>query len=351
MKQLSDIDVSGKRVFLRADLDVPLESVHEVHNGERDMGRDLSVEASTRLVNLKPTVEYLLSKQVKQIIIAGHIDRPTRPVPSLSTARLELPLEAILSRSVTFKPDFPTDETLASMAQLMLFENLRFWPGEEENDLDFAKQLSELADIYVNDSFATCHRVHASMVALPSLLPHAAGLHLAEEVKVLEGLLAAPKRPFVAVIGGVKIADKIPAIENLAKVADRVLVGGALPLEIVKEGISFPGEKVLVANLTADERDIDQASRDEFATVIAGAKTVVWNGPMGLFEDGHEMGTLKVAEAILASGANSIVGGGNTDQFLFEKDLRSQFSFVSSGGGAMLEFLAGRKLPGIAALE
>ncbi|MDP2633080.1 MAG: phosphoglycerate kinase, partial [Candidatus Curtissbacteria bacterium] len=239
---------------------------------------------------------------------------------------------------------------LSSMAQLILLENLRFWPGEETNDEEFAKKLAGIADIYVNDAFAVCHRTHASMVGVPALLPHAAGLHLQEEVETLSKLLEKPQRPFVAIVGGAKIETKIPVIENLSKVADEVLVGGYLPLEIEKEGLSLP-KNVLIATLGGDKKDIDEASVKKFSDVIKDAKTVVWNGPMGLYEEGFEKGTLAVAQALIECAGFSVVGGGETSDFLESKNLLDKFSFVSSGGGAMLEFLAGKTLPGIVALE
>lgn len=338
MHLISDLPVSGRRVFLRADLDVPLEK---------------SVETATRLTNLKPTVDYLLKNQAKQIIIAGHIDRPEKPDPTLSTKNLINDLEKILSRSVTFKLDFENgDRTLASIAQLVLFENLRFWPGEVANDANFAKQLASMADIYINEAFGNCHREHTSMVSLPGLLPHAAGLHLQKEMEVLSKVLKAPEHPFVAIVGGAKIETKVPVIENLAKIADYVLVGGAIAKELRVESSLLPdNSKMVVASLTADTKDISEESTREFKTQISSAKTVVWNGPMGVFEEGFDLGTRSIAQSIIESGAYSVVGGGDTTQFLGTLGLLSRFSFVSAGGGAMLEFLSGKQLPGIKALN
>lgn len=223
--------------------------------------------------------------------------------------------------------------------------------------MDFAKELANLAHIYVNEAFGNCHRMHASMVLLPKILPAFAGLHLQEEVKVLSELMRSPKRPFVAIVGGAKIETKLPAIENLAKVADVVLVGGELPAEIArlaqskqaKNGEKFES-KVHVAKLTEDQKDITDDSARKFEQIIAGAKTVVWNGPMGVFEEGFDRGSADVANAIINSGAYSVIGGGETSQFLAENNLITKFSFASAGGGAMLEFLAGKSLPAIEAL-
>lgn len=346
MKQILDIDVSEKKVFVRADLDVPLESVRDVHNGEREVGQDLGLEAATRLQNLKPTVDYLLDHGARQVIIAGHIDSPKSPDPALSTQRIRPALEKILSRSIIF-----TESFIGEIAEnLVLLENLRFWPAEEANDSAFAKQLAGLGDIYINEAFGTCHREHASIVRVPELLPHAAGLHLASEVEQLSRLLEA-REDLIAIVGGAKIGDKVPAILNLAKIPDTtVLVGGVLPSEIAKEGLKLP-DNVIVANLTPDGLDIDADSIKRFSSEIAQAKTVVWNGPMGRFEEGHDAGTRAIAQAIVDCGAYSVVGGGNTTQFLEGLGLLDKFSFVSSGGGAMLEFLSGKELPGIKALE
>jgi len=355
VKILSGLDVFGKKVFVRADLDVPLREA-QVVDGER-LTTSAEVETSTRLVNLKPTVDWLLEHGASQIIIAGHIDRPKKPDPALSTKQLIEPLQKILGRKINFVPQVSTQSTpgveqldTSGFGEVLLFENLRFWPGEEANDLGFARQLASMADVYVNDALSVSHREHASVVALPSLLPHAVGLHLQKEFNVLSELLKNPKRPFVAVVGGAKIETKLPVIENLAKFADFVLVGGELPLEIDKRGTRFDS-KVIVAGLNPQSKDITEESIDQFRKLITIASTVAWNGPMGVFEEGYENGSLAIAQTIIDSGAYSVVGGGETTEFLASKNLLSRFSFVSSGGGAMLEFLAGKSLPGLEALE
>ncbi|MEK7581540.1 MAG: phosphoglycerate kinase [Patescibacteria group bacterium] len=362
MKLLKDLDVADKRVFLRADLDVPIEP-ETIHN-------KLETETATRLGNLKGTVDYLVRECAKQIVIAGHVDRPTprlrngKPVidPSKSTKLLLPVLQNILKREISFIPDVFASETKQSDGEIIssktprndnvvvLLENLRFWEGETKNDPEFAKKLAGFADVYVNEAFGNSHREHASMVALPLLLPHCAGLHLEEEVRVMTKLLETPARPFVSIVGGAKIETKLPLINNLSKISHNVLVGGELPLEIAKKGQKF-GENVLVATLTQDNKDISLESAQKFTRLISAARTVVWNGPMGLFEEGQETGSRAVALAILESKAYSVVGGGETTQFLEKGGFLSQFSFVSAGGGAMLEFLSGKKLPGIAALE
>jgi len=248
--------------------------------------------------------------------------------------------------------------------EIILLENLRFWPGETTSDPEFARRLASMADVYVNEAFGVCHRKNASVVALPSLFTdvedpegfhprRAAGLHLEEEVNQLTKLIKNPERPFVAIIGGAKIETKVPVIENLAKMADLVLVGGLIAQEIQK--LKFKNQKynskIKIAQADKDCEDINNESIDKFKQIIATAKTIVWNGPMGVFEEGFEAGTMAIAKAIVESGAYSIVGGGETTEFLSSKELISKFSFVSVGGGAMLEFLAGKRLPGIEALN
>ena len=366
MKQLLDLDVSGKKVFLRVDLDVPIESTN-----------DKRLTTNVRLQNIRPTVDYLFDHGAQKVVIAGHIGRPfvasapplvlTRGKQGkpegvdrkLSTQQLAPVLGEILGRSVIFSDKLD----VSAIENLVLLENLRFWPGEEKNDPEFAKDLAALADIYVNDAFAVSHRAHASIVGVPELLPHAAGLHLQEEVEELSRLLASPEKPYVAIIGGAKLETKVPVLGNLSKVADNVLVGGEIALEIGGKstvyslqstavvGSQNAVDKIFVAAMTPDTKDIDQTSIDKFKEIIASSKTIIWNGPMGLFEEGHDAGTKAIAEAIIASGAYSVVGGGETTEFLGSHGFLDKFSFVSTGGGAMLEFLSGKELPGIAALE
>lgn len=340
MKLLSDLSASGKKVFVRADLDVNVEQ--------------LTVDGSqltevARLQNLKPTVDWLLEHGAKQIIIAGHIGRPEKVDSGLSTKHLLPALENILEKKVVFKKDFEEVE-----GEIILFENLRFWKGEKKNDPDFSQKLAGLVDVYINEAFGNCHRAHASMVGITSFLPFAAGIHLQKEIEELSGLLEKPKKPFVAVVGGAKIETKVPVIENLSKVADKVFVGGKIASEIkisdLKDEI-LNSPKVVLATAIDGGKDINPESIRKFGSLVSSAKTIVWNGPMGYFEGGYDEGTAAVAKAIIESGAYSVVGGGETTEFLASKDLLSKFSFVSSGGGAMLYFLSGRDLPGVKALE
>lgn len=338
MKKITDLSISGNRVLLRADLDVPL----------TDVGYE---EASTRLTNLVPTIDHLFNENAK-IIIIGHIGRPKKSDPTLSTKQLLDPLQKILKRTIVFKEDF-TDESVdvpELKSQITLFENLRFWPGEVANDINFAQRLRSLADFYINDAFGNCHRHHASMISLPQLLPSAAGLHLEKEIEELNKILKFPQHPLIAIVGGAKIETKLPVIQNLAKLADFVLVGGELPIEIAKNKTPM-ADNVIVAELTHGDKELTDKSVEKFVKVIKSAKFIVWNGPQGLYEEGYSHGTLTIAKAIIESGAHSVVGGGETTQFLEQNKLLTKFSFVSAGGGAMLEFLSGKTLPAIEALK
>lgn len=344
MKKIEDLDVSGKKVFLRADLDVDSISIPFD-----------DLKTNSRLLALKPTVDWLLENKVKQVIIAGHIGRPEKIDPELSTKNLIPVLEEILAHEIAFTDQFPISGGQFPKDKIVLFENLRFWKGEKANEPDFAQKLANIADLYVNEAFGNCHRAHASMVGITSFLPSAAGIHLQKEVSELSKLLVSPKKPFVAVIGGAKIETKVPVIENLAKIADRVLVGGKIALEIMETKDDHldvkDNKKVIIAGVLEHCFDINNEAISKFKSVLSSAKTVVWNGPLGFFEKGYKKGSLEVANAIVDSGAYSVVGGGETTEFLEKEGLISKFSFVSSGGGAMLEFLSGKELPAIAALE
>ncbi|MBI3341679.1 phosphoglycerate kinase [Candidatus Curtissbacteria bacterium] len=340
MKLIGNLDVAGKRVLLRADLDIDVEQ----------LAKGGQTEYPTRLKNIKPSVDFLLSHGASAVVILGHIYRPKGPDPKLSTKQLVGPISEILGQTAVFVPDFEVAKGQQN-EKVQLFENLRFWPGETENSEEFARQLASLGDVYINDAFANCHRAHASMVALAHLLPSAAGLNLEKEVNEMRKVLGNPQRPFIAVIGGAKLETKLPVIANLARTADKVLVGGLMSVQYDPSAIDEQyRERVIAAVLTRDTEDIDESSIAKFESVLEGAKMVVWNGPVSHFEGGFVTGTKAIAEAIIASGAESIIGGGQTEEFLAEYNLLQKFSFISSGGGAMLEFLAGRTLPGIEAL-
>lgn len=327
MNPVTEAPVNGKKVIVRADLDLA------------ERGGRLE---TFRLDRLMPTLQNLLSRGAAVRIIA-HRGRPNGiPNPALSTAPFAPLLSDRLGQQVSFagtiasNPDGP----------VTLFENLRFNPGEETNSPDFVQSLLGLGEIYVNDSFASSHRSHASVTSLPKYLPHFAGLNLMAEVANLTKILESPERPLVVIIGGAKVETKRPLIERMQAVADAILIGGSL----VNEGL-VPMEKVVLPLDNLEGKDIGTQTIEKFEIAIARARTIVWNGPMGLFEDpAYSSGTTAVARAVAASSAFTVVGGGDTIAALNELGLLSQIKFVSTGGGAMLEFLSGKSLPGLEAL-
>lgn len=331
LKTLKEAEVSGKRVLLRADLDVPIE--------------DGKVGEDYRLKALLPTLEFLIEEEARVLVI-GHAGRPEgRPDPRLSLKPVADCLTKLLDKEIEFFSKPPAIGYQLSAVSML--ENLRFWPGEERNDPAFAKELASLADFYVNESFAASHRAHASTFGVPKHLPAYAGLRLEREVKELEGVLEDPARPLVFILGGAKTETKAPLVPAFAKVADRILLGGLLMFERSLEKISrviFPVDAV-------ETFDIGSESVKKFTKIIRDAKTVVWNGPLGKWEDPrYASGTRGIAEELASAVAKTIVGGGDTIAALSAFGLLDKMSYVSLGGGAMLEFLAGKKLPGLTAL-
>lgn len=347
MYRLPDIRhevVKGKRIFLRADLDVPLSSAGQVLD-------------QYRLYAWLPTLHYLLNKRAT-VVIGGHLGRPHGhderyslfPIAHWLTKKSRY---RFLRVEKTFLAGFPGWKLSEN---LFLLENLRFYPGEEENDPLFSKKLSTLADMYVNEAFAASHRAHASIVGLPKHLPHFAGIRFLEETRVLCRVLDKPERPLVVLVGGAKIETKLPLVEKMHQFADYVLVGGKIAgetrklLQLSHEQAKASKKSVLqVAELTVDGKEITPKSTQNFLEVIKLAKTIVWNGPMGKVEE-VSGSTRTLAKAIAKSHAYSIVGGGDTIAFLQKIRYAHKFSFVSTGGGAMLSFLSGETLPGIEAL-
>ena len=351
---ISQDKVSGKRVFVRADIDVPL----------RDSGVTASwrfprmtITNDTRLKDIWPTIEFLLG-QGCDVIIAGHIGRPEGQKDlTLSTA----PIAHWFSAKVNKRQDFEEPEDIQPYQfpnglqgflvspKLLILENLRFDPREENNDPQYASELASLAQIYVNESFACAEREHASVVGVPKLLPHYAGFRLAKEVCELGKILENPSRPMVVVIGGAKLETKLPVINKMAQVADAVIVGGKLLVETADMEFS---PKVYLLKLTEDQKDVVQNTIDSCGSLIEVAKTIVWNGPFGMVEDfTYQVGTKRLAELITANDqAYKVVGGGDTVGFLDKLGLTNKFNWVSSGGGSMLKLLAGEKLPGLEVL-
>jgi phosphoglycerate kinase len=341
VKVISDADVNRNKVFIRCDLDA-------TYSGE-------TITDPTRLISCISTIEYLLENGAF-VIAGGHLGRPEgidekyslRPVAKWYASQFnsEISEEKIGEfKAWKIKENF------------VILENLRFFKEEEDNDSSFSSKLADLADIYVNEAFGSSHRKHASTFGVAQLLPHFAGFHLAKEIKILSRILENPIRPLTIIMGGAKIETKLPLISKMHAVADYVLVGGELAEQTKvlahEEHRKIRGQKaeLIVADMISDNTDITQDSVKEFEEIIYKNGMIVWNGPMGFLEKGREETSLRVARAIISSKAYKIVGGGDTVSFLNEHKLIDEFDFASVGGGAMLEFLSGEKLPGIEVLE
>ncbi|MDK2820438.1 MAG: phosphoglycerate kinase [Clostridia bacterium] len=385
---LKDLDVNNKKVLVRVDFNVPL--------------KDGEVTDNTRIRAALPTIQYLVEHNAK-VILMSHLGRPKGQVKEeLRLDPVAKELEALLGRKVQKVNDCigaEVEEAVANLktGEVLLLENLRFHPEEEKNDPDFAKKLASLADIYVNDAFGTAHRAHASTEGVAHFLPAAAGFLLQKEIETLGKALSNPERPFVAIIGGAKVSDKISVIKNLLTKVDTLIIGGGMAntflrakgydmgkslveedqIPLAKELIGAVGERGVDLNLPQDlvvaqefkddapnqvvtvnavpdgwmALDIGPETARSFANAIKGARTVVWNGPMGVFEmDTFARGTEAVAKAVAAVEGMSIVGGGDSVAAIEKAGVADQIGHISTGGGASLEFLEGKELPGIVAL-
>lgn len=331
LPNIDSIDLNDKRVLIRGDLDVDLKKE----------------ENPKRLEVLINTINVILEKGARQIVIAGSRGRPEgKKVEELSNKKLIDYFSSKLSQEVEFVED--VENYYDSDKKIRLLENLRFWPGEEENSDEFAEKLATFCDVYINESFGVSHREHASIVGVPGKRPHGAGLHLVSEVKHLSRVLDNPERPLVFIISGVK-EDKKDYVDKFKGVADKVLVGGKLPKYFSDE---YNEPKVQLARLLPDGEDITMKYIEHFEGEVKRAKTVVISGPVGRFEDeGHRQGTERVLKAVAEADCYSIAGGGDTEAALEMFNLKDKIDWISTGGGAMLEFLATGTLPGIEALK
>jgi phosphoglycerate kinase len=389
-KTIEKVDLKGKRVFIRADFNVPIDE-----NG--------NINDDTRIRSTLPTINYALDAGAK-VILASHLGRPKgKRSPAYSLAPVATRLSRLLSKEVHFAKDCigPDVEHLVTgmrTGDVLLLENLRFHAEEEKNDEAFAKALAAFADIYVNDAFGTAHRAHASTYGITKHVKYSvAGFLMKKEIDYLQKTVANPVHPFVAILGGAKVSGKIGVIENLKNKVDKIIVGGAMAFTFIRargretgnslvepemleiaqrtrkglreSGVKFymPVDFVVAENMndgaatkivTSQEipkgwvgLDIGPATTRLFAEAIQDAKTIIWNGPMGMFEkDAYSRGTFAIARAVADAYATTIVGGGDTDVAVHKAGVSDSITFISTGGGASLELLEGKELPGLAAL-
>jgi phosphoglycerate kinase len=383
-RSVRDLALKGKTVFIRVDFNVPLAP------GGQEITSDKRIRASL------PTIQYAL-EQGAGLILASHLGRPKgKPNAEMSLKPVAARLSQLLGVPVAMAPDCvgpEVEKMRPAPGQVLLLENLRFHAEEEKNDPGFSKQLAALCDVYVNDAFGSAHRAHASTVGMiPFVKEAASGLLMDKELEYLTKATKHPDRPCVAILGGAKVSDKIEVIENLMKVVDELLIGGAMAytflkaqgkpvgkslveddkVELAKELLARSGNKILLPSdhvvvaelkegapfeVVADVPDgkmgvdIGPATVQTYSDVIAKAKTIIWNGPMGVFEKPpFDKGTVALAKAVAASGAVSVVGGGDSEKAIKSAGVADKISHISTGGGASMEFLAGIELPGVAAL-
>lgn len=387
---IDDITLKGQRVIIRADFNVPLDDA-------------LQITDDTRIRGTLPTINRAVDEGAK-VILCSHLGRPkSKPDPKYSLAPVAKRLQRLLGKEVVFAPDCigPGVEALVAKMKpgdVLLLENLRFHAGEEKNDDQFAKALASLGDVYINDAFGAAHRAHASIVGITKFIKTAAaGYLLKKEIEYLEGAVENPVRPFVAILGGAKVSGKIGVIENLGKRVDKVIIGGGMAFTFIKamgyeighslvendmldfargiqdhafsRGVKFylpvdcvvaagrePGAETKIVPIQEIPKDwyaldIGPASVKLFSEAVQNAKTILWNGPMGVFEvDAFARGTLAVAHAVANAYALTIVGGGDTALAVHRAGETDSMSFISTGGGAALELLEGKQLPGLTAL-
>ena len=389
-KTVQDIDVSGKKVLLRCDFNVPQDKTTRAITDDK------------RIVAALPTIRYLLEHGAA-VIACSHLGKPKGAVkPELTLAPVAVRLSELLGQEVIFAADTIGPDARAKAAalksgQILLLENLRFDIGEEKNDPEFAKALASMAEIYVSDAFGTVHRAHASTAGVAAYLPAVSGFLIQKELEIMGGALSDPKRPFVAVLGGSKVSDKIGVINHLLELADTIIIGGGMAYTFLKaqghgigaslceedkleyaadmlkkaaeKGVNFllPTDHVAAQSFSADAipiivdatsipgdlmgLDIGPKTVEAYAAALRGAGTVIWNGPMGVFEfPAFAKGTEAVAKAMADCGAITIVGGGDSAAAVEQLGYADKMTHISTGGGASLEFLEGLELPGVACL-
>jgi len=346
LRKIQDADLGNKRVLLRAGFNV------EIENG--------NVKEKFKIAAAKDTVEYILSQENAKLALIAHLGRPEGKFKQeFSLRQIVDDVEKILNRKVKFAEDCVGEAVKRELKKLnqgeiLLLENVRFHQEEKNNERKFAEKMAENFDIYINDAFGVCHRRQASVVKIAEILPSFAGIRLQEEVKNLGKVKNVPekRKPAVAVIGGIKIDTKLPLIRNFEKNYDYILVGGKVSIEAMNRKVKFSGKVILTFDFAEGKKDIGEKTIAKFKEIILQAKTVVWNGPMGEFENPpFDKGTKELVKAVIESGAFSVMGGGESVQILEENGWLEKISFVSTGGGAMLEYLSGGEMPGLEVLR
>jgi phosphoglycerate kinase len=344
-KTLKDFNFVNKRALVRCDFNVPLEEKGEISD-------------DFRIKQAIPTIKYLIQAKAK-IILMSHLDPASSGVADkkYKLDKIAEKLSDILGLPIIktddcIGPEVESQSHSLNSGKILLLENLRFYKEETEGDLEFARKLSYLGDIFVNDAFSVCHRNHASVTGVPQFLQHCAGLLLEKEITSLNRILKNPEKPMVAIVGGKKVETKSKFIDKISQIADYVLISGLIKKEVLEKKINFQfPEKIIGPQNNLDALDIDEETRDILYEKIITAKTILWNGPFGKFEEEkYAVGTLAIAKAIIESGSFSVVGGGETIEFLKKQGMIDKFSHVSTGGGAMLSYLSGEILPGLKAL-
>jgi phosphoglycerate kinase len=344
IKKFQEATFVGKRVLLRADFNVAI--------------KDGVPQEKYKLEACKSTVRNILANPDVKLAITSHLGRPEGKVnQEFSLQQLKESLEEILEKKIVFVEDCIGEKVKQALenlndGEILLLENVRFYPGEETNDEQFSKALAENFEIFVNDAFSVCHRDQASVTGVTKFIPGYAGFWLQKEIDNLNRVLHEPAHPAVAVIGGAKIETKLPLIKRLEQVYDYILVGGRVANEAIDQKIEFSSKVYLPIDFAKDRLDIGPKTIQKFKTIISSSKVVIWNGPMGKFEEPpYDQGTRQILDIIAESDNFTLMGGGESVQVLEERNLFSSISFVSTGGGAMLEYLSGNAMPGIEALK
>lgn len=356
IKRIQDADLENKKVLLRVDFNVAVE------NGK--------AKETYKIKSAKESLDYLLSKNAK-VALASHLGRPKGQInPKFSLGQIKNDVENIIGVKTIFIDDCIGEKVSARLNNLaqnevLLLENVRFYPGEETNDREFSRSLASGFDIFINDAFSVCHRDQSSVTGVAKILPSFAGFWLQKEIENLDKVKTNPEHPAVAIIGGAKIETKLPLIQKFEDEYDHILVGGIIANEVVDQKLSFSQKVILPVDFAGDRLDIGPKTIEKFKNIIAGAKTIVWNGPMGKFEEKpYDTGTNEILKAVLKRTSHVpfghpmskdktfvLMGGGESVEILEEQNAMDKISFVSTGGGAMLEYLSGKSLLGIEVLK